>query len=75
MISHIIYTPLLSTRLHMHIYTGDTDDTSKFYMSPEETLGRETDNKADVYALGVIFFELNCPFTSEEDKIEVPLSY
>ena len=46
---------------------------SFLYMSPEQTLHGEDNIKSDVYALGVIFFELCCPFLSDEDKREVNL--
>ena len=53
------------------IHAGENDRTSFFY-SPEQTIcGEDGDIKADIYALGVILFELNCPFVSDEDKIEV----
>ena len=41
------------------------------YMSPEQRKGKGCDQKADIYALGVIFFELNCPFKTESERYKV----
>ena len=56
------------------LHTGiDQESNSgfKFYLSPEQLRAKVWDAKADVFALGVIFFELNCPFVSEELRFEV----
>ena len=42
-----------------------------FYMSPEQRDGRKCDQKTDIFALGVILFELNCPFSTESERVKV----
>jgi len=40
-------------------------------MSPEQKSGGKYDEKVDMYALGVILFELNCPFRTISEKSKV----
>jgi len=40
-------------------------------MSPEQKSGGKYDEKVDMYALGVILFELNCPFRTTFEKSKV----
>ena len=44
---------------------------TQFYMAPEQMAGRRYDKKVDIFALGVIFFELNCPFSTPEQRVQV----
>uniref|UniRef100_A0A7N0URH1 Protein kinase domain-containing protein n=1 Tax=Kalanchoe fedtschenkoi TaxID=63787 RepID=A0A7N0URH1_KALFE len=39
-----------------------------WYTSPEEAAGREPSCASDIYRLGVLLFELFCPFSSREEK-------
>ncbi|MGE0325047.1 MAG: protein kinase [Polyangiaceae bacterium] len=41
------------------------------YMAPEQALGKEVDNRADIYALGVILFELISGLRPFDDKDEL----
>lgn len=38
------------------------------YMSPEQLLKKQYNLKVDIYSLGVIFFELLVPFTTEMER-------
>lgn len=51
-----------------HLTRTGTIFGTPFYMSPEQALGQNVDHRADVYAMGVIMFEMFCgevPFTGE----------
>ncbi|KAK4804784.1 hypothetical protein SAY86_004601 [Trapa natans] len=41
---------------------------TNWYTSPEEVAGAPSSCASDVYRLGVLLFELFCPFTSREEK-------
>lgn len=43
-----------------------------FYLSPEQKKKEKYGEKIDIYALGITFFEMNCPFDSEKDRHKVP---
>jgi eukaryotic translation initiation factor 2-alpha kinase 3 len=42
---------------------------TSLYMSPELMMGKSYNEKIDVYSLGLIFFELLSPFTTEMERI------
>ena len=46
---------------------------TKLYMSPEQKCNSKYRNKpkVDIYALGLIFFEMNCPTGSYQERDEV----
>ena len=46
---------------------------TRLYMSPEQLEGKNYDNKVDIYALGLIFIELNYPFTTYQERVKVKL--
>ena len=52
---------------------------SPFYMSPEQRAGlpiqRNQAQKIDMFAVGVVFFELYCPFTTEMERHTVSNKY
>jgi translation initiation factor 2-alpha kinase 3 len=43
---------------------------TELYMSPEQLEGIDYDHKVDIYALGLILFELFIPFNTEMEKNE-----
>lgn len=43
---------------------------TQLYMSPEQFKSRVYDNKVDIYSLGLIFFELLVPFSTEMERIK-----
>lgn len=54
------------------IYRGHTVEVgTQLYMSPEQFKTRIYDNKVDIYSLGLIFFELLFPFSTEMERIKI----
>ncbi|KAJ8949152.1 hypothetical protein NQ318_012900 [Aromia moschata] len=50
-------------------YRGHTVEVgTKFYMSPEQLESRIYDYKVDIYSLGLIFFELLFPFSTDMER-------
>lgn len=44
---------------------------TSFYISPEQNRKGSYNEKVDVYALGVVYFEMNCPFGTEMERSQV----
>ena len=40
-------------------------------MSPEQLAGDRYNQKVDIYAMGVIFFELNCRLATQAERVKV----
>jgi serine/threonine-protein kinase len=56
--------------------TGDTLGTLE-YMSPEQLRGKELDGRSDIYALGVLGFEMMCgrlPFPNKDSPVALMMS-
>ncbi|CAG9759267.1 unnamed protein product [Ceutorhynchus assimilis] len=65
-----LYDLELTRRSTAGSYKGHTKDVgTTLYMSPEQSNGRIYDNKVDIYALGVILFELLVPFSTDMERI------
>ncbi|XP_043688622.1 protein SPA1-RELATED 4-like isoform X2 [Telopea speciosissima] len=44
---------------------------ANWYTSPEEVAGASSSFSSDIYRLGVLLFELFCPFSSMEEKLSI----
>ncbi|XP_018578917.1 eukaryotic translation initiation factor 2-alpha kinase [Anoplophora glabripennis] len=56
---------------HSPAYRGHTDKVgTQLYMSPEQFHSRIYDYKVDIYSLGLIFFELLVPFSTDMERIK-----
>ncbi|KAJ8965482.1 hypothetical protein NQ317_017183 [Molorchus minor] len=45
--------------------------STQLYMSPEQFKSRIYDYKVDIYSLGLIFFELLVPFTTDMERFKI----
>ena len=52
---------------HSHTIGAGT----KLYMSPEQESNSHYNEKVDIYSLGLIFFEMNCPTGSYQERDKV----
>ncbi|KAL0969528.1 hypothetical protein UPYG_G00228420 [Umbra pygmaea] len=57
-------TPMPSYARH----TGQVG--TKLYMSPEQLCGNSYSHKVDIYSLGLILFELLCPFRTQMERVQ-----
>ncbi|KAJ8923794.1 hypothetical protein NQ315_010376 [Exocentrus adspersus] len=56
---------------HSPSYRGHTVEVgTQLYMSPEQFQSRIYDYKVDIYSLGLIFFELLVPFSTDMERIK-----
>ncbi|XP_041074635.1 eukaryotic translation initiation factor 2-alpha kinase 3 [Polyodon spathula] len=58
-----VLTPMPSYARH----TGQVG--TKLYMSPEQLSGNSYSHKVDIYSLGLILFELLCPFRTQMERV------
>uniref|UniRef100_UPI00358EA748 eukaryotic translation initiation factor 2-alpha kinase 3 isoform X2 n=1 Tax=Myxine glutinosa TaxID=7769 RepID=UPI00358EA748 len=49
-------------------HTGRVGTT--LYMSPEQLAGKVYSHKVDIYSMGLILFELMCPFSTQMERIQ-----
>eukprot|EP00057_Strongylocentrotus_purpuratus_P033626 XP_792135.3 PREDICTED: eukaryotic translation initiation factor 2-alpha kinase 3 isoform X1 [Strongylocentrotus purpuratus] len=52
-----------------HLHTGRVG--TQLYMCPEQVSGQNYDHKVDIFSLGLIFFELFHPFSTQMERITV----
>lgn len=42
---------------------------TSLYASPEQLTGKCYDSKSDIFSLGIVLFELYCPFSTDMERI------
>ena len=48
---------------------------TSYYISPEQSKKENYGSEVDIYALGITFFEMNCPFYTDMERHEVNSFY
>ncbi len=63
---HVYAAPLTKSGASSQSHCG-----THLYMSPEQLAGKQYNEKVDMYALGLILFELLCHMATKMEKINV----
>ena len=46
-----------------------------YYISPEQDRQEQYGKEVDIYALGITYFEMNCPFHTEMERHKVTYNF
>ena len=64
----------MSSRARSYQVSFSGQAGTPLYMSPEQLEHTRCTEKVDIYALGVIYFEMNCVFQTDHEKVKVSSS-
>ena len=67
----IVFSIALTPPTHQQSPPYQSPAGTLLYMSPEQLSSKRYDRKVDMFALGVTFFEMYCPFQTDMERFKV----